>query len=92
MANLNEFALNFVARFELPSFNVSVIWLINDAVDIVSQRDGLYGTPNINAFISQAYIDLDTFAQGKSPLPGPYRKPGRPTWITSPVTLSITTD
>jgi len=48
--------------------------------------------PSVHPFIKKWHVDLYGVGQGRSPLAGPCLKPARPTWMTSLVTVSTTTD
>ncbi len=46
-----------VAGLELPALEVAAIRLLENPVDMVSLLLGLYWTPHIDSFISQAHVD-----------------------------------
>ena len=67
-------------------------WSISvESIDVVVHAFGLDGAPNVDSLIKQ----LDINGRGPhptSPLCGPFRNPGPPTWITSFAASSTTTD
>jgi hypothetical protein len=92
VARFDPLTDNLVTRLELPGLHLTIVRLINDPVDVFPKLLRTNWAPNFYSFIKEPDEDLRRVAQGMSPLSGLYLNPGPPTWITSPVMSSTTTD
>jgi len=79
LTRLDQLAENFVSGLELPGFDIPLIRLIDDEIDIVSKAHCSNWPPDVDSLILEFDIDVNDALHRKSPLPGPYLNPGPPT-------------